>query len=61
MTRTFQLRINGQPAGPIRSSWIDAAQDAVDVGYGKWKVMNTNDFTLINGPGVVVHASITED
>lgn len=32
----WQFQIDGRPAGPIRGSWEQAAQDAVNDGYAIW-------------------------
>jgi len=36
VTLMFQFRLDNRAAGPIRSTWEDAAHDAVHAGYGVW-------------------------
>lgn len=33
----YQFRVDGRRSGPVRQWWEDAAQDAVNAGYGTWK------------------------
>lgn len=32
----YQFQVDNRRAGPIRSTWRDAAQDAVNNGYATW-------------------------
>lgn len=32
----YQFRVDGRPAAPIRKTWQEAAQDAVNAGYAIW-------------------------
>jgi len=32
----WQFQVDGRPAGPVRDSWQQAAQDAVNDGYATW-------------------------
>lgn len=33
---TYQFCVDGRGAGPVRSTWEQAAQDMVDAGYAVW-------------------------
>ena len=37
-SKGYQFCIDGRPAGRVRKEWRDAAQDAVNAGYGHWNV-----------------------
>lgn len=36
-TKGYQFCIDGRPAGRVRATWAEAAQDAVTAGYGQWR------------------------
>ncbi len=51
----FQFQVDGRAAGPVRTVWDHAAQDAVDVGYAVW--VGSDQIKLDSSQGAAIARS----
>ncbi|MDF2621803.1 MAG: hypothetical protein K0S00_4462 [Xanthobacteraceae bacterium] len=50
MSACYQFRVDGRAAGsPARTTWAEAAQDAVNAGYAIWQGRNSIKIDLTAG------------